>query len=195
MPVRLALQPGRESCSRASRSALAPSQLALIRRDLPSVPALLRSPTSAPRGHRHPRLGRTQSGAGALLDQRRVAHARPVGRGARDSEGHALHRVVERGMPMAEALRLGSRRCRNSRPIESTGRSRHRPLPHMCRRHIGYGRTHRTKNPTTHTALKQKTPPKGGASQCPETESNCRHEDFQSSALPTELSGRRGRPR
>jgi hypothetical protein len=25
---------------------------------------------------------------------------------------------------------------------------------------------------------------------CPETESNCRHEDFQSSALPTELSGR-----
>ena len=24
----------------------------------------------------------------------------------------------------------------------------------------------------------------------PETESNCRHEDFQSSALPTELSGR-----
>ena len=23
----------------------------------------------------------------------------------------------------------------------------------------------------------------------PETESNCRHEDFQSSALPTELSG------
>jgi hypothetical protein len=25
---------------------------------------------------------------------------------------------------------------------------------------------------------------------CPETESNRRHEDFQSSALPTELSGR-----
>ena len=24
----------------------------------------------------------------------------------------------------------------------------------------------------------------------PETESNCRHEDFQSTALPTELSGR-----
>ena len=27
---------------------------------------------------------------------------------------------------------------------------------------------------------------------CPETESNCRHEDFQSSALPTELSGQCG---
>ena len=29
--------------------------------------------------------------------------------------------------------------------------------------------------------------------QCPETESNCRHGDFQSPALPTELSGQRAR--
>ena len=30
----------------------------------------------------------------------------------------------------------------------------------------------------------------GAFKLCPETESNRRHEDFQSSALPTELSGR-----
>ena len=31
--------------------------------------------------------------------------------------------------------------------------------------------------------------PSSNIGNCPETESNCRHEDFQSSALPTELSG------
>jgi len=39
---------------------------------------------------------------------------------------------------------------------------------------------------------KRKKPPRRRLSWCPETESNCRHEDFQSSALPTELSGRSG---
>ena len=54
----------------------------------------------------------------------------------------------------------------------------------------GKGATERAYAGSDARARKAKTPRKAGSLRCPEAESNRRHGDFQSPALPTELSGR-----
>ena len=81
------------------------------------------------------------NGVSRTLDQWAKAHAIPKGTALQP--GRPARYADDR---CAQA-RFTARRCRNSRPIVSTVRTRHRPLPHICRRHIGYGRTHRTKIP------------------------------------------------
>jgi hypothetical protein len=53
-------------------------------------------------------------------------------------------RVIQHGMSMADAIKLGSR-------SDATAASAVQPppMPHRCRRHIGYRRTHRTKSVAT----------------------------------------------